>query len=122
MSQPASRAMPDHDCEDLRRLAREHWAAGRFDAAINTAWAAYDLAPHDRRIKVLLAKLLHHFPAAIAPERRSALLRLLQDQEVAPDYISTAGWHLLLHGDGLGAHAVDDPEFEALAAGLHGDA
>ena len=101
-------------------LAREHWAAGRADAAIGEAWTAYRLEPQDTEAKLLLAALVGEFPAQIAPGMRGDLLQLLADREVAPEYISVAGWLLLLR-DGSWFAAAKNAAFDSLAARLEGD-
>src|SRR6516225_6389851 len=83
---------------EMFRLAHRDWAERRFEAAVNAAWAAYDIEPHNRAAKVLVARLLHACPTNIKPERRSAFLDLLRDQQIDPDYLSTAGW-CLVFGD-----------------------
>src|SRR5262245_17061720 len=83
---------------DLRQIAQQHWAAGNIEAALHQAWAAYGLDPQDRDSKRLLAGLIDQFPAAIDPDKKSDLFRLLGDPEMDPDYISKAGWFLILRG------------------------
>jgi 2-polyprenyl-3-methyl-5-hydroxy-6-metoxy-1,4-benzoquinol methylase len=102
------------------QLAHMHWARGRFEPALNAAWMAYDIEPHNRAAKVLLARLLRVCPGNIRPERKSALLDLLRDQQIDPDYVSPAGWYLVF-GDGSSEIARSDAEFEVLAAELDSD-
>src|SRR6202045_4677538 len=105
---------------DLRRLAREQWAAGRAAAALSTAWAGYEEQPDDRDGKALLAHLLLRYPSEIGPEKSRALLGLLQDPQIDPDQISAAGWHLVLREERW-QNARNDADFAALAAHLDGD-
>jgi SAM-dependent methyltransferase len=104
----------------LRHLALEHWAAARFEAAVHEAWAAYRANPQDCDSKVLLARLLRSFPKTIAADQRSDLLRLLQDRDIAPEYLSAAGWLLIMRDDSWTA-AANHREFGPLAARLDGD-
>jgi ubiquinone/menaquinone biosynthesis C-methylase UbiE len=105
---------------EMFRLAHRDWAERRFEAAVNAAWAAYDIEPHNRAAKVLVARLLHACPTNIKPERRSAFLDLLRDQQIDPDYLSTAGW-CLVFGDSSSEIAWSHAEFEVLAADLDND-
>lgn len=102
-------------------IAREHWAAGRADAALREAWAAYRVDPAALEAKLLLVSLAAEFPGRIAPEMRADLVCLLQDADVAPEYMSTAGWVLLLREPWWNA-AANDADCEALAARLDADA
>lgn len=105
--------------DELRRLARQHWAEDRPRDAFEAAWSAFDLGP-DRRAKALLARLLEDYPAELQPIRRADYLRLLTDHEIEPDLISTAGWQLLLRSRGH-AEAVPEKDFETLASDLARD-
>jgi SAM-dependent methyltransferase len=105
---------------ELRHLALEHWAAARFEAAVHEAWAAYRANPQDCDSKVLLARLLCSFPATIAADKRSDLLLLLQDRDLAPECISAAGWLLIMRDDSWRA-AANHRKFAPLAARLNGD-
>jgi len=113
------RASPEKT-KDLSRLVDEHWARGRADDAIREAWNAYRLDPRNTETKVTLASLAGEFPARIAPEMKADILQLLQDQDIAPEYISVAGWFLLAREAWWNA-ALNDAECEALAARLDGD-
>lgn len=106
--------------KDLCLLAQGHWAAGRPDAAIREALTAYRLEPQITEAKVLLAALAGEFPGRIAPEMRSDMLELLQDKDVAPEYISLAGWLLLMRDTSWNA-AANDAECNGLSARLDGD-
>jgi 2-polyprenyl-3-methyl-5-hydroxy-6-metoxy-1,4-benzoquinol methylase len=63
---------------------------------------------------------LQAFPRNIRPERKSALIDLLRDQQIDPDYVSTAGWYLVF-GDGSSENARSDADLEVLAAELDSD-
>src|SRR5262245_61451470 len=103
---------------DRRRSARDHWAAGRLDAASDAMWAAYALDPRERATKKLLANFLRYCPTQFGPSRRAAYLSLLRDQDVEPDEISSAGWHIAL-SDSLDVDPADDSEYEALSTTLN---
>jgi hypothetical protein len=45
---------------EICELVHEHWVGGRFELALNAAWAAYDIEPHNRAVKVLFG--LHPVP------------------------------------------------------------
>jgi len=105
--------------DELRRLARRHWAEDRPQDAFEAAWSAFDL-DGDRRAKVLLARLLEDYPAELQPSRRADYLKLLTDREIEPDLISMAGWQLVLRSRAL-VEAGLDTDFEALVFDLAGD-
>jgi SAM-dependent methyltransferase len=63
---------------------------------------------------------MDRFPAAIEPDKRSDLIRLLQDREIEPECISRAGWFLVLHDDSWKA-AADNGAFDTLADRIDGD-
>src|SRR5215470_4199950 len=109
---------PSSTVADHCRRALDHWGAGRLDAASNAIWTAYALDPHDRPTKKLLAKFLHGCPTHVGADRRAAYLSLLQDQEVEPDEISSAGWQIAL-SDGLDVDPADDRQFQVLSARLN---
>src|SRR5262245_54363856 len=88
----ASGALAAQTSGELCRLADECWAQDRSSAALEAAWAAFDLAPDERTTKKLLAKLLQDYPAELQPDRRAAYLKLMTDREVEPYFISSAGW------------------------------
>src|SRR5437764_1394877 len=48
--------VPDAAFEEQYRLARERWAAGLLEDAVNAAWRAYDVAPHVRRERARAAR------------------------------------------------------------------
>ena len=108
------------DQAKLRQLSRGNWAAGRYEAAIQDAWAALRLGPQDLASKVLLTSLLHRYPRSIEPDKRSDLIQLLQDREIDPDDVSLAGWVLILR-DASWESASENEEFETLAARLDDD-
>src|SRR5262249_60916796 len=54
-------------------LAREHWAAGRADAAVAEAWAAYRYDPENVDTKTLLAGLAGEVPASVGAQMRAEL-------------------------------------------------
>jgi 2-polyprenyl-3-methyl-5-hydroxy-6-metoxy-1,4-benzoquinol methylase len=105
---------------DLRRLAREQWAAGHAEAALSTAWAAYEEEPDDRDGRALLAHLLFRYPIEIGPEKSRTFLELMEDPQIDPDQISAAGWHLILRGEERWQNVRNDADFAALAAHLDG--
>jgi SAM-dependent methyltransferase len=105
---------------DLFRRAENHWTEGRPEDAIRTALMAYRLNPQNTEAKVVLASLVGEFPSRIAPEMKSDILVLLQDKDVAPEYISTAGWFLVASEPWWNA-APDDAQCEVLAARLDTD-
>jgi SAM-dependent methyltransferase len=104
----------------LRQLAQKYWAAGRFKAALHAAWAAYRLDSQDHNSKVLLVRLIERFPAAVDSDKRSDLVRLLQDRELEPECISRAGWFLVLHDEPWQA-AANNSGFDTLAEYLDAD-
>jgi 2-polyprenyl-3-methyl-5-hydroxy-6-metoxy-1,4-benzoquinol methylase len=110
-----------NNSNDLRSLARTHWAQDRPRSAVETAWAAFDLDSSDRAVRRLLVDLLRRFPAELASERRAAFLGLLTDRQVEPDFLSRAGWHLVLRNHALAGDSVDDGAFEPLAVALGSD-
>jgi 2-polyprenyl-3-methyl-5-hydroxy-6-metoxy-1,4-benzoquinol methylase len=105
---------------EMCQLAYTHWAKGDFEPAVNAAWKAYGIEPKNHAAKVLVARLLQACPRNIKPERKSALLHLLRDQQIDPDYVSTAGWYLVF-GDGSSEIARSDAEVDVLAAKLNSD-
>jgi 2-polyprenyl-3-methyl-5-hydroxy-6-metoxy-1,4-benzoquinol methylase len=107
--------------KDLRSLARAHWAQDRPRSAVETAWAAFDLNCSDRAVKQLLVALLKRFPRELASERRAAFLRLLTDRQVEPNFLSRAGWDLVLRNHALDGDALEDAAFEPLAVALGSD-
>ena len=84
------------EIRDLCARANDHWQRRRADAAIRDALAAYRLEPKDIETKTLLAGLVGEFPASSAPDMRADLVRLLKDQDVAPEHMSLAGWMICL--------------------------
>ena len=111
----------EKDCggaSDLRRLARERWAADHAEAALSAAWAAYQAQPDDCDGKVLLTALLSRYPGHIGADKKPALLKLLEDPQIDPEQIAAAGWFLMLRDDRLRANIGEDREFAALAAHL----
>lgn len=56
----------------------------------------------------------------IDPDKKSDLLQLLQDREIAPQYISAAGWVLIVR-DASWEAASNNGEFDTLAARLNDD-
>jgi SAM-dependent methyltransferase len=94
-------------------------AAGQVaeEAAIQEAWVAYRLNPSDRASKVRLAHLLRRFPTIIDAGKRLDLLQLIRDPEIDPDYISLAGWFLILN-EGLWKSATKNEDWDMLAAYL----
>ena len=105
---------------ELCRLADECWAQDQSRAALEAAWAAFDLAPDERTTKKLLTKLLRDYPTGLQPNRRAAYLKLLTDREVEPYFIGAAGWQLLLRSYQLSEDAAD-AAFEALVTVLEND-
>jgi ubiquinone/menaquinone biosynthesis C-methylase UbiE len=105
---------------DLLRHARGCWRQNQPQAALDAAWAAFDLAPNDCTTTALLIELLRHYPAKLQADRRAAYLRLLTDRKVEPDLINVAGWQLLLRSHWLAENA-GDVDFETLIADLEGD-
>ena len=108
------------NAKELCALASAHWAAGRADDAIGAALAAYRLAPNDTEAKVLLAGIVGAFPMRVGPEMRAEILQLVQDRDVAPQYISMAGWFALMREPSWAA-AVLGAAFDSLAPQLEGD-
>jgi SAM-dependent methyltransferase len=106
--------------KELHQLAQKQWAAGYFEAALHAAWAAYRLDSQDRNSKVLLARLIQRFPAAIDPDKRSDLVHLLQDRELEPECFSRAGWFLVLQDD-LRQAAANNDILDTLAERLDAD-
>jgi ubiquinone/menaquinone biosynthesis C-methylase UbiE len=104
----------------LYRLAHEFWVQDRPRAALEAAWAAFDLAPDQGVIKALLENLLSEYPAELHPDRRTPYLKLLTDPEVEPNFISAAGWQLLLSRRRL-AEDTADAAIEALLTDLEHD-
>ena len=104
----------------LLNLSQSHWTAGRIEAAIDEAWKAYDLDPQNLDSKVWIARLLRHYPASITADKRAAVLRLVQDQQVDPRYVALAGWRLIL-GEAVWEAATRKEDFETLAESLDGD-
>ena len=106
---------------DLRRIAREEWAADHAQAAVAAAWAAYDKQPDDRDGKRLLADLLRRYPDQVGAEREGALLRLLGDPQIDPNHLNTAGWRLARRGATEWQDDGNDAGFDALAAHVDHD-
>jgi hypothetical protein len=106
---------------DLCRLSRERWARNQPRCAVETAWAAFDLDSTDRKVKRLLSDLLYWFPTELASERRAAFLQLLSDRQVEPDFLSRAGWHLVLRSYALGKDVLEDATFGRLAGAFGSD-
>jgi SAM-dependent methyltransferase len=102
--------------EEQYRIAQAHWSAGHFEAAAAAAWRAHDAVPQDCRGKALLAELLCYVPSTITADRAGALIRLLTDPEIEPEWVSNAGWILLQRTAGLTELATSDLELEDLAA------
>src|ERR1700730_14416004 len=105
---------------DLRRLAREQWAAGRAEAALSTAWAAYEEQPDARDGKGQLAHHLFGYPSESGADASRPPLELMEDPQIDPDQISAAGWHLILRGEERWQNVRNDADFAALAAHLDG--
>jgi ubiquinone/menaquinone biosynthesis C-methylase UbiE len=116
----ASGAPATQTSGELCRLADKFWAQDQSRAALEAAWAAFDLCPDERKTKKLLAKLLREYPAELQPDRRETFLKLMTNQEVEPDFISVAGWQLVLRGRWLAEDAAD-AAFEALITDLEHD-
>jgi SAM-dependent methyltransferase len=112
---------PTTSLSDLRRLARRLWAQDQPQRAVETAWAAFDLDSSDRNVKGLLVDLLLRFPSELASERRSAFLGLLADRQLEPDWLSPAGWHLVLRSHAIAEDALEDAALERLAGALESD-
>jgi len=106
--------------DDLLRDAREAWMQNHPQAALDLAWAAFDLAPDECVTKAFVARLLRHYPAALQNERKAAYLRLLTDRTVEPNLINAAGWHAVLRCHPLAEDAGDEA-LEALVAHLERD-
>lgn len=88
-----------------------------MEAAIDQAWAAFDLAPDACATKAFGAKLLNQYPAKLPSERKAAYLRLLTDRKVEPNLINAAGWHPVLRNHRLAENAGDEA-LEALVTDL----
>jgi SAM-dependent methyltransferase len=97
--------MSARESAELRRQAYQHWEAGRYREAIDEAWAAYRLTPADLHAKVLLTMLLHAAPGSLSAlkypwriddVRKSDLARLVTDRRLNPEFISKAGWSIVL--------------------------
>jgi SAM-dependent methyltransferase len=100
--------------------AEAHLAAGRFDEALRHAWTAFRSAPDDIEAKAMLASLLGEVPGQAGPEMRDDVLALLQDKDIAPEYLSSAGWHLVAR-EAWWTIAAGDSECAMLATGLESD-
>jgi SAM-dependent methyltransferase len=108
-----AKAGGERTVDDVLRDARESWRRDYRQAALDLAWAAYDLAPGLAAAKTLLARLLEYYPDRLQSERTAAYLRLLTDRQVEPDLISNAGWRLLLR-----THPVADDAGDAAIAAV----
>jgi hypothetical protein len=97
-----------------------HWEAGRTDEALRHAWTAFRSAPHAPDAKLLLASLIGEFPGQVGPEMRADVLALLQDRDIAPEYLSSAGWFIVAR-EARWTFAADDSECARLAAELERD-
>jgi SAM-dependent methyltransferase len=104
--------------EEQYRIAQAYWSAGEFEAATGAAWRAHDAVPHDRRGKALLAELLCYAPSTVTADRATALISLLTDPEIEPEWISNAGWILVQRTAGLPEVATNDLELENFSARL----
>jgi 2-polyprenyl-3-methyl-5-hydroxy-6-metoxy-1,4-benzoquinol methylase len=100
---------------DLLRRARQCCRKNQPQAALDAAWAAFDLAPNDCRTTALVTELLRHYPANLQVDRQAAYLKLLTNRRVEPDLINPAGWWLLLRSYGL-ADDAGDVDFEIIIA------
>lgn len=108
---PASSEQPDR----LFAAARRSQAEGRPAEALALAWRAFALAPDALEVKRLLSRLLRHQPELALPENGDALARLLDDPQVDPGHVASAGWHAFLAGTKLQAAAEDREALAALA-------
>jgi SAM-dependent methyltransferase len=100
--------------------AEAHWAAGRADEALRHAWTAFRAAPNTIEAKGMLAALIGEVPGQVGPEMRADVLSLLRDKDIAPEYLSVAGW-LLVVREAWWTIAAGDSECARLAAGLERD-
>jgi len=62
----------------------------------------------------VFASMLGEYPEHALPEMRDDLVRLLQDEDIAPDPLSAAGWYLLSREAGWNA-AASESECGSLA-------
>lgn len=76
-------------------LAEKLADQGRVEEALAAAWDAAAEAPEALRPKRLIAILLQRRPNLVRPNRRTAFLDLLRDDDVDPSLLANAGWHLL---------------------------
>jgi hypothetical protein len=109
----------------FRRALQRHSNRGQVqinsrEGSREAAWVAYLLNPQDRASKLQLARFLRQFPFIIDTDKKSTLLQLLRDQEIDPDYISLAGWFLILK-EGTWVAATKNEEWDVLAAYLDDD-
>src|SRR5215470_2047681 len=100
--------------------AEIHWEAGRVDEALHHAWIAFRASPHGTQAKLMLAALIGEIPGQAGPEMRADVLMLLEDKEIAPEYLSVAGWFIVMR-EAWWTNAANDSECAMLAAGLERD-
>lgn len=105
---------------EAQHVVDNAWAAGRGDEAVHAALAFYRADPADSERKVILASVLAEFPAAVTPDMRGDVLRLLTDENVSPDYLSVSGWVLLMRELWWNASA-DSEQCAFLAAQLENE-
>src|SRR5262245_40449235 len=68
----------------------------------------------------MLAALMGEVPGQVGPDMRADVLALLQDKDIAPEYLSLAGWFILVR-EAWWTSAADTSECATLAAGLERD-
>lgn len=105
---------------EAQRLIDLSWAAGRGGDAVSAALANYRRDPNDAESKVMLVSTIGEFPASVAPDMRNDVLRLLTDEGVSPDYLSVAGWVLLMREPWWNA-GLDETQCALLAERLESD-
>jgi SAM-dependent methyltransferase len=72
--------------------AEAHWNAGRNAEALAAAWRAFDTAPRGMDERRLLTRILSKHPDGPNVGRGDDLRALVEDSEIEPSTVTSAGW------------------------------